>query len=50
MATRQYEIIVIGSGPAGEAAAMRASKSNHNVAMICDKPRLRGNSAYHVKH
>ena len=47
MATRQYEIIVIGSGPAGEAAAMRASKSNHNVAMICDKPRLGGNSAYH---
>lgn len=47
MAVKQYEIIVIGSGPAGESAAMNAAKSGHNVAMICDKPRLGGNSAYH---
>lgn len=47
MADKQYDIIVIGSGPAGEAAAMNAAKAQHNVAMICDKPRLGGNSAYH---
>ncbi|MBN4075889.1 FAD-dependent oxidoreductase, partial [Gammaproteobacteria bacterium AH-315-E17] len=47
MAKKQYEIIVIGSGPAGESAAMNAAKSTHSVAMICDKPRVGGNSAYH---
>tara|TARA_R110000824_G_scaffold288508_3_gene476741 strand:- start:61567 stop:62958 length:1392 start_codon:yes stop_codon:yes gene_type:complete len=47
MLNKQYEIVVIGSGPAGEAAAMNAAKSKHSVAMICDKPRLGGNSAYH---
>ncbi len=48
MATKQrYEIIVIGSGPAGESAAMNAAKSKRKVAMICDQPRLGGNSAYH---
>ena len=47
MASKSYEIIIIGSGPAGESAAMNAAKSKRNVAMICDKPRLGGNSAYH---
>lgn len=47
MTAKKYEIIVIGSGPAGESAAMNAAKSKHQVAMICDKPRLGGNSAYH---
>lgn len=47
MANKEYEIIVIGSGPAGESAAMNAAKSHHNVAIICDKPRLGGNSVYH---
>lgn len=46
MASKQYDIIVIGSGPAGEAAAMNAVKSHHTVAMVCDKPKLGGNSAY----
>ena len=47
MASKSYEIIIIGSGPAGESAAMNAAKSKRSVAMICDKPRLGGNSAYH---
>lgn len=47
MASKQYEIIVIGSGPAGESAVMNAAKSKHSIAMICDKPKLGGNSAYH---
>ncbi len=47
MASKHYEIIVIGSGPAGESAAMNAAKSKYSVAMICDKPKVGGNSAYH---
>lgn len=47
MSKHNYEIIVIGSGPAGESAAINAAKSKHRVAMICDKPRLGGNSVYH---
>lgn len=47
MASKHYEIIVIGSGPAGESAAMNAAKSKNSVVMICDKPKLGGNSAYH---
>ena len=47
MSKQSYEIIVIGSGPAGESAAMNAAKSKHRVAMICEQPRLGGNSAYH---
>lgn len=31
-----FDIIVIGSGPAGEAAAMNAKKKERSVAVICD--------------
>lgn len=31
-----FDIIVIGSGPAGEAAAMNAKKKGRSVAVVCD--------------
>ncbi|MCG8428550.1 MAG: Si-specific NAD(P)(+) transhydrogenase [Chromatiales bacterium] len=34
MMTKHYNTIVIGSGPAGEGAAMKLAKSNHKVAII----------------
>jgi NAD(P) transhydrogenase len=46
MAKSIYDLIVIGSGPAGESAAMNAVKSGKKVAMICDKPRPGGNCTY----
>ncbi|HEY0963995.1 MAG TPA: Si-specific NAD(P)(+) transhydrogenase [Pseudomonadales bacterium] len=46
MAKNTYDLIVIGSGPAGESAAMNAVKSGKKVAMICDKPRPGGNCTY----
>ncbi|MDT8397238.1 MAG: Si-specific NAD(P)(+) transhydrogenase [Pseudomonadales bacterium] len=46
MAERSFDIIVIGSGPAGESAAMNAVKAGKKVAMICDKAGLGGNCTY----
>lgn len=46
MAKNTYDLIVLGSGPAGESAAMNAVKSGKKVAMICDKPRPGGNCTY----
>lgn len=46
MAKNSFDIIVIGSGPAGESAAMNAVKSGHTVAVICDMPKLGGNCTY----
>lgn len=34
MKTRHYDSIVIGSGPAGEGAAMKLTKSGHRVAIV----------------
>ncbi len=36
MQKEQFDIIVIGSGPAGEAAAMNAKKKGRSVAVVCD--------------
>lgn len=36
MKTEHFDIIVIGSGPAGEAAAMNSKKKGRSVAVICD--------------
>jgi NAD(P) transhydrogenase len=34
MTTAHYDIIIIGSGPAGQKAAVQAAKSNKKVALI----------------
>ncbi|MBL8270645.1 FAD-dependent oxidoreductase, partial [Steroidobacter sp.] len=34
MATEQFDVVVIGSGPAGEGAAMTAAKSHRSVAIV----------------
>ena len=46
MARNSFDLIVIGSGPAGESAAMNAVKAGKKVAMICDKPKPGGNCTY----
>ncbi|MEE8056585.1 MAG: Si-specific NAD(P)(+) transhydrogenase [Pseudomonadales bacterium] len=38
MSAQHYDIIIIGSGPAGQKAAVQAAKANKKVAMVeCDK-------------
>ena len=34
MATEQFDVVVIGSGPAGEGAALTAAKSHRSVAIV----------------
>ncbi len=46
MAKHSYDLIVIGSGPAGESAAMNAVKLGKKVAMVCDKILPGGNCTY----
>lgn len=46
MAKHSFDLLVIGSGPAGEAAAMNAVKMGKRVGIICDKPRPGGNCTY----
>lgn len=46
MPKNTFDLIVIGSGPAGESAAMNAVKSGKKVAIVCDKPRPGGNCTY----
>lgn len=41
-----YDIIVIGAGPAGEAAAMNAKKKGRSVAMICDLDQVGGSCTH----
>jgi NAD(P) transhydrogenase len=41
-----FDIIVIGSGPAGEAAAMNATKKGRSVAVICDLEYVGGNCTH----
>ena len=42
----QYNVIVIGSGPGGEGAAMKATKEGQKVAVIDDKPDVGGNCTH----
>lgn len=42
----RYQLIVIGSGPGGEGAAMKAAKGGLRVAVIEEKPRLGGNCTH----
>lgn len=41
-----YDLVVIGAGPAGEGAAMRASKTGMSVAMVDEKAMVGGNCAH----
>ena len=34
MAVYNYDVVVLGSGPAGEGAAMNAAKAGRKVAMV----------------
>lgn len=43
---QQYDIIVIGSGPAGESAAMNAAKKGRRVAVISDREQVGGNCTH----
>lgn len=43
---KQYDIIVIGSGPAGESAAMNAAKKGKRVAVISDREKVGGNCTH----
>lgn len=42
----QYDIIVIGSGPAGESAAMNCAKKGQRVAVISDREKVGGNCTH----
>lgn len=42
MSNQKYDVIIIGSGPSGEAAAMNMSKHNKRVAVIEQNPLLGG--------
>ncbi len=46
MQKEHFDIIVIGSGPAGEAAAMNAKKKGHTVAVICDLEHVGGSCTH----
>jgi len=46
MAEFHYDGIVIGSGPAGEGAAMNAAKGHKRVAVIEDKQLVGGNCTH----
>lgn len=41
-----WDMVVIGSGPAGEGAAMRATKSGMRVALVESQPQVGGNCAH----
>ena len=43
---KQYDIIVIGSGPAGESAAMNAAKKGRRVAVVSDRDKVGGNCTH----
>lgn len=42
MANYRYDLVVIGAGPAGESAAINASKHGKRVAIVEDKPTIGG--------
>ncbi len=46
MADFNYDILIIGAGPAGEAAAMAAAKSNMRVGVVEDRGILGGNCTH----
>src|ERR1700730_18687238 len=40
--TKQFEVLVVGAGPAGIAAATCAAESGSQVAIVDDNPRIGG--------
>ena len=46
MTNFQYDLLVIGAGPAGESAAISAKKNNLSVAVVDGQPSLGGNCAH----
>lgn len=46
MAEHHYDVVVIGAGPAGEGAAMNATKHGQRVAMVEDKQTVGGNATH----
>jgi NAD(P) transhydrogenase len=42
----RYDVIVIGSGPGGEGAAMKATKEGKSVAVVDDLPKVGGNCTH----
>lgn len=44
--TYDYDVIVIGSGPGGEGAAMQAAKAGKRVAVVDDFPLVGGNATH----
>lgn len=42
----RYDVVVIGSGPAGEGAAMKAVKEGRRVAVVDNRPRVGGNCVH----
>jgi len=46
MSEKQYDVIVIGSGPGGEGASMKCTKEGKHVAVIDDFPRVGGSSTH----
>ena len=46
MARNSYDIIVVGSGPAGESAAINAAKHGKKVALISDRDQVGGNCTH----
>ncbi|MAY56130.1 MAG: Si-specific NAD(P)(+) transhydrogenase [Gammaproteobacteria bacterium] len=45
-AANRYDIIVVGSGPAGESAAINAAKHGKRVALIADRDKVGGNCTH----
>lgn len=46
MSRNSYDIIVVGSGPAGESAAINAAKKGKKVALISDRDKVGGNCTH----
>ena len=46
MPNLSYDLVIIGAGPAGEAAAMRASKRGNRVAVIENRGEVGGSCAH----
>ena len=46
MADHVYDVLVIGSGPSGESAAITAAKAGKRVGVVENRPVVGGNCAH----